>query len=56
MNAHDREERTRDAIAKTAQTWRESAARNNVHVTQTEAVDRVRKARERGDNIRSSTP
>lgn len=54
MNAHEREERTRDAIGKTAAQLRDWNAKGGVHITQTEAEARVRKARERGDNIRNS--
>lgn len=56
MNAAEREERTRDAIARTAKTLREASASGGVQLTQTQAEARVRAARERGDNIRNSTP
>ena len=51
--ADRREERTRDAIAKTGATMREAAAKGGKQLTQTEAVSRAIKARERGDIIRS---
>lgn len=44
-----REERTRQAIESTARTLREAG----VCKTQTEAEERVRRARARGDNIRN---
>lgn len=48
------ETRTRDAIAKTAQLLRDQAARSGVPMTQTQAAQRVRAARVRGDQIRES--
>lgn len=53
MSAPD-EGRVRDAIAKTAQSIRENAQRSGVPMTQTEAEERVRRARVRGDQIRES--
>ena len=53
--ADRREERTRDAIAKTGATLREAAAKGGKQLTQTEAVSRAIKARERGDIIRSQS-
>jgi hypothetical protein len=53
--ADRREERTRDAIGKTAQTLRQASEKHGKPMTQTEATARALKARERGDNIRSQS-
>ena len=45
---------TRDAISRTAQLLREQASRSGVPMTQTQAEERVRAARVRGDQIRES--
>lgn len=54
--ADRREERTRDAIQKTARTWREANAQGGVQISQSDAEARVRAARERGDRQRNDSP
>lgn len=49
-----RTEAARDAIQAVAQDMRAHAEKNGVQMTQTEAHDRVVKARDRGDLIREN--
>lgn len=44
----------REAIESVAKDIRENAAKGGVQMTQTEAVDRVATARERGDRLREN--
>jgi len=48
------EERRRDAIGKTAKTFREAAAKNGHQMTQTDAEARVRRAVTSGDQKRDN--
>jgi len=47
-------DKTRDAIESVARDIRDNAAKSGHQMTQSEAVAKVRKARERGDRIREN--
>jgi hypothetical protein len=48
------ESTTRDAISRTAQTWRQAHERAGIPMTQAQAEERVRQARVRGDRLRDN--